>query len=290
MEVLIDEELKNSAAGAGPTFQGPPHFAKDAMKAPAFQFYPGDYLSDAVVEMMSLQQQGAYMRLLCHAWRSTSVGRLFNNDAQLALLARMTPQQWEEDKGPILAAFRLDADGWFTQKRLVAEFEKQEVFRKQRVKAGKNSAKKRATSVERSFNETPTKKSFPVERKANSISSSSSSSSDKKNNTPLPPKTPGELDVPAFHAAWARWLTHRRETGKPVRAMACEAQIAKCRAMGAVRAVAMIEHSIAGGYQGLYEPKFTGENHDSSSAADRRREQKAAREYPEQLTFPASSI
>jgi hypothetical protein len=37
------------------------------MKSPAFQFYAGDYLADANVQMMSLEQEGALFRRLCES-------------------------------------------------------------------------------------------------------------------------------------------------------------------------------------------------------------------------------
>jgi uncharacterized protein YdaU (DUF1376 family) len=37
-------------------------------KDPAFLFYAGDWLLDPHVSVMTLEQQGAYLRLLCTAW------------------------------------------------------------------------------------------------------------------------------------------------------------------------------------------------------------------------------
>ncbi|SHI56358.1 Protein of unknown function [Rubritalea squalenifaciens DSM 18772] len=39
-------------------------------KSPAFQFYPKDYLCSDSVMQMSMQAQGAYMRMLCKCWLS----------------------------------------------------------------------------------------------------------------------------------------------------------------------------------------------------------------------------
>jgi uncharacterized protein YdaU (DUF1376 family) len=52
-------------------------------KSPAFQFYPGDFLSDPNVAAMSTEAQGAYIRLLCFAWLDGSI------PADVALLAPM---------------------------------------------------------------------------------------------------------------------------------------------------------------------------------------------------------
>jgi hypothetical protein len=66
----------------------------------------------------------------------------------------------------------------------------------------------------------------------------------------------GALPFPSegFKAAWARWEQHRREIGKRLTPTSVRQQFAKLAGMGEARAVAAIEHSIANGYQGIYEP------------------------------------
>jgi uncharacterized protein YdaU (DUF1376 family) len=51
------------------------------MKRPAFQFYPADFLVGTA--MMSAEEVGCYIRLLCYQWDSNG---LPNDDAQLARL------------------------------------------------------------------------------------------------------------------------------------------------------------------------------------------------------------
>jgi Protein of unknown function (DUF1376)/DnaB-like helicase C terminal domain len=43
------------------------------MSSPAFQFYPADYLADANVQMMTLEEEGAYIRLLSYCWREGTI-------------------------------------------------------------------------------------------------------------------------------------------------------------------------------------------------------------------------
>ena len=43
------------------------------MKTPAFQFYPNDYLSDTNVMLMTAEQEGHYIRLLCICWKDGSI-------------------------------------------------------------------------------------------------------------------------------------------------------------------------------------------------------------------------
>jgi uncharacterized protein YdaU (DUF1376 family) len=138
--------------------------------SPAFQFYPADYLADPNVDMMTLEQQGAYIRLICHAWRSTTVGRLLNDRSTLAALARMSVDQWSSNEASILRAFRIDDDGFITQKRLVKEWEKQQAKRNQAHEAGVKSGKVRR---ERPFNDRSTNRQRPVDVSFNTSSSSS---------------------------------------------------------------------------------------------------------------------
>lgn len=72
--------------------------------------------------------------------------------------------------------------------------------------------------------------------------------------------TPPELDTPAFRSAWAGWETHRREIRKRLTPLAVTTQLKQLASLGPARAVAAIEHSIANGYTGIYEPKGNG-NH-----------------------------
>ena len=37
-------------------------------KSPAFQFYPKDFISDLNVQMMTMEERGVYITLLCSAW------------------------------------------------------------------------------------------------------------------------------------------------------------------------------------------------------------------------------
>ena len=119
---------------------------------------------------MTARQVGAYMLLLCHAWRGTTVGRMLNDPQRLMRLARLSPKEWAEDSPVIISCFDISDEKWLVQKRMVREWDKQQTRRAQAVEAGKRSGQVRR---ERPFND----RSTSVERKANTSSSSSSSSS-----------------------------------------------------------------------------------------------------------------
>lgn len=71
--------------------------------------------------------------------------------------------------------------------------------------------------------------------------------------SPLDSPLPPALDTESFRNAWQEWRTYRREIKKTMTARTEAAQLKKLESWGVERAVAAITHSIAEGYQGLYE-------------------------------------
>lgn len=59
---------------------------------------------------------------------------------------------------------------------------------------------------------------------------------------------------PEFAAAWADYVKHRSELRKPLKPTGAKGALAKLVAMGEQRAIAAIRHSIANGWQGIFEP------------------------------------
>ncbi len=137
-------------------------------KAPAFQFYPQDYLACDKVAEMTLEEEGAYIRLLCYCWSAGSIpadpercARLIGKGCSVetaAVVQRLF-------NGPSANVERL------VHKRLEKEREKQRLFREKASAAGKKSGKARAAKLiqEQGSNE----RSTNVQPKLNSSSSSS---------------------------------------------------------------------------------------------------------------------
>lgn len=73
---------------------------------------------------------------------------------------------------------------------------------------------------------------------------------------------PTKLEVPTeseeVRALWLDWCESRRQIGKPIKEKAAKQQLENIREMGDERAIAALKHSIAGGYQGLFEPNYRG--------------------------------
>ena len=59
----------------------------------------------------------------------------------------------------------------------------------------------------------------------------------------------------AFKSAWSEWTTHRVEQRKPITPLSAKKLLSHLETMGEPRAIAAIQHSIANGWQGIFEPK-----------------------------------
>jgi len=110
---------------------------------PWFPFYPDAFTSDEVVEAMNTLEVGAYILLLCKAWKSDPPGSLPDDDTVLARYARLDPQVWSAAKPRVMAAFNLGKDSRWHQKRLRNEY----ALASQRIRSlserGKKGASKR---------------------------------------------------------------------------------------------------------------------------------------------------
>lgn len=112
-------------------------------KPPAFQFYVNDFASDGVVEAMTTEGVGAYILLLCKAWREEPPGSLPNDDTVLARWARLAPDHWAEVKQAVLRAFMARDDNRLHQKRMQKEYRKLLESRANRKRSGKAGASAR---------------------------------------------------------------------------------------------------------------------------------------------------
>ena len=78
------------------------------MKIPWLPLHVADYLADT--SHLSTEQHGAYILLLLHSWQT---GPLHNDEKELAQIARMTPDQWRENRETLLRFWHKDCgDKW----------------------------------------------------------------------------------------------------------------------------------------------------------------------------------
>jgi uncharacterized protein YdaU (DUF1376 family) len=100
-------------------------------RSPAFQFYPKDFLTDVHVVSMTLQELGAYIKLLCLCWLERSLP--VEPDA-LARLCRVSPACFSRIWPALEPCFTV-SEGRLVQPRMEREREKQAGFRR-RASAG----------------------------------------------------------------------------------------------------------------------------------------------------------
>jgi uncharacterized protein YdaU (DUF1376 family) len=75
---------------------------------PYMQFYVNDYLADTA--HLNAIQHGAYILLLMNYWQQGKP--LNNNRERLASVARMTPEEWEDNREILAEFFWIDGDIW----------------------------------------------------------------------------------------------------------------------------------------------------------------------------------
>lgn len=155
----------------------------NTMKRPSFQLYPKDVLSDRKVAVMNNEQLGGYFKLLCYMWQEEDCS-LPNDTEELAALSGLD----EAELDRVMRCFipHPSLGDRISQKRLLAEREKQDTFRKKMSEAGKKGNKKRWSK--------PKKKVSPSDNQAIASDRSSSPSSNiKKDTLKGVQKTPGEM-------------------------------------------------------------------------------------------------
>lgn len=97
---------------------------------------------------------------------------------------------------------------------------------------------------------------------------------------------PEPLDTEPFRKAWQDWIDDRRDRKKKMTVRAATLQLSRLLELGHDRAITAIEHSVANGYTGIFEPRGSGgfsggtANGSGNGAAHRRAEQHA-REFEE---------
>ncbi len=107
---------------------------------PAFQFYPGDFLADEHVDSMTLAERGAYITLLCHAWRSGSIPC---TPPQLARMLHISRGAMAKLWPNISPCWVPGAQGRLVQPRLERERAVQAAYRSDRAANGRKGAAKR---------------------------------------------------------------------------------------------------------------------------------------------------
>ena len=106
--------------------------------APAFPLYTDDWLGSSAIDLMSPAEEGAYVRLLCHAWNSEDCG-LPDDDKKLAKHSRLG-KAWHNGSGAKIRESFIVKAGRLYNLRLLEIWQEQQEYREKKVKAGKKGA------------------------------------------------------------------------------------------------------------------------------------------------------
>lgn len=111
-------------------------------KAPAFQFYPRDFLTDGNVAAMSLQDRGAYITLLCLCWTERSLPA---DNSKLARMLGVPLRMMQRLRPSVIDPCFVQEGDRLLHPRLEKERTKQDNYRRRQSDKGKASANRRAT-------------------------------------------------------------------------------------------------------------------------------------------------
>lgn len=108
--------------------------------SPAFSFYPKDILSDEQARVMTLEERGAYLTLLCHAWLEGSIPR---DPERLARLLGVRPSKLKRMWPAIEGCWSVspDSPARLIQARLERERERQRDYSAKQAARGKNGGR-----------------------------------------------------------------------------------------------------------------------------------------------------
>lgn len=133
-------------------------------KSPAFQFYPKDFLTDENVRVMSLQERGAYITLICLCWLE---GTLPRDQGRLSRLCGVPLTTFRKLWPALDICFRAHPElaDRLIHPRLERERQTQTVFRRRQSDNGKRGGRPRNPEEPKplsGLSQTEAKKSSPI--------------------------------------------------------------------------------------------------------------------------------
>lgn len=222
-------------------------------KAPAFQFYANDFMD--ATRFWSTNAVGLFIRCLCIQWTH---GGLPSDVRTLASGVGMSFEEFEASWKTVSGKFEMCEDGSLRNSRLEAVRSRQDEVSSKRSNAGRASAIARANASTNVGTSVSTKnKQRKVKEKEKVEEEGVKENRDPESAQPIeifPADFPPSMRTPSALAAWTDWERSRREKGKPITATARKLQLADCEAWGTERAIAAMQNSTKGNYQGLFEP------------------------------------
>ena len=249
-------------------------------KAPAFQFYVGDWMKDPELRSVSLEARGLWIDLLCLMWDSVERGYLVARNS-LAFRNEHIARMVGAPEGSIVelvneleetGVFSRDDRGAIYCRRMVRDAQKSA----QNAENGRKGGLKKAESARNSLGKKPSETvANPLANDLAKPSPSSSSSSSSSVSTPQPPKggkgarkkmtsteVLAELDFgelsnyTEYIDEFGKWIAHRMGYRRPQCGWVefFTEQLRKLELMSPSTAFLTVQRSRVNGYQGLIEP------------------------------------
>lgn len=175
-------------------------------QSPAFQFYPSDYLSDINVQLMTVVEEGCYIRLLAYCWTE---GDLPDDPETLKALCKGVSLS---DR--VRSCFESHGDR-LRHKRLDAERLKQAEFREAKSQAGiQGNIKRWGTKRKPGIAKRSLCDVLRVAKASQTIALQSSSLSSSSINTPIVPKSDNGTSLQdRFMTFWAAYPRRESKVG-----------------------------------------------------------------------------
>jgi hypothetical protein len=183
------------------------------VKRPSFQFYPGDWLNDAALRMVSIGARGLWIEMLCLMHQGSEYGYLKVNGKVIlpSNLARMAGATLSETEGYLdelesAGVYSTDDEGCIFSRRMIRD----EEIREARA-AGGSKGGNPALIGKKKVNLPPNLQPTP-----SSSSSSSSSSSESKTKKKRAPRFDAQAHLESLNVdpqVASDWLELRRKKG-----------------------------------------------------------------------------
>lgn len=148
-------------------------------RAPSFQFYPGDFLSDPAVAAMSFDERGRFWWALCWSWQTDRPGE--GSEMLWRDWCGYSEDEWPAHRAALARAFAIRPDGVWVQKRTV-EVRKAQLERQRRAREGASATneKRWGKVAERSTKRSDSDRSKGRSRVSPASASASASACEKE--------------------------------------------------------------------------------------------------------------
>jgi len=226
-------------------------------KAPAFQYYAKDHI--ATKASLTMAERGAWSTLVDHCWEN---GGPISMDVAVRLVGA---ELLESVRFVLLCENGTVTLEWVEQAR--ARQAERSAANSVNGKRGGRGKTREARSKSERFTKRKQTESKTKPFRAEDEGEVEDTLSSGKERAHEPEIIPAGVSVELWDGL-KRWGQYRKEKGNKLTPTGRAALLKKCLAMGDARSLAAIDHSIAQGWTGMYEPKEQQTNGKSDSFED----------------------